>query len=150
VVSLAPALELDPLATDEQLAVHDPGVLVVGAGVIVGVGVVVHRRVHLPFEVETDREALADLTPVGVARLVEAHPERLQAQTPVLHRGLAHALGPKPVGAHLERVAARQRHFVVAHDDETVLGRHEVRPVPRDLLVGIQTEPDVPTGAVGA
>src|SRR2546421_366997 len=71
-------------------------------------------------------------------------------QAPVLHRGLAHALRPQTVGAHLERVAAGKRDFVVAHHDEAVLGRHEVRPIPGRLLVGIETEADVPARAVGA
>src|SRR2546430_1834155 len=71
-------------------------------------------------------------------------------QAPVLHRGLAHALRPQTVGAHLERVAAGKRDFVVAHHDEAVLRRNEVRPVPGRLLVGIETEADVPARAVGA
>src|SRR5262245_27614272 len=41
VVALAPALEVDPLLTDEQLAVHHAGVLVVGAWMPVRVRVVV-------------------------------------------------------------------------------------------------------------
>ncbi len=150
VVPLAPPLERDALPADEQLAVHDPGVLVVSGSSLVGIGVVVDGRGGFPLEVEADGQTFADLAPIGVAGLVEPHAERLEAQAPVLHRRLAHALGPQAVRPDLERVAAGQRHLVVAHDDQAELGRHDVGPVPRDLLVRVQPEADVPAGAVGA
>src|SRR5207248_5345222 len=149
-VPLAASLERDALPTDEQLAVHDPGVLVVSGASLVGIRVVIDGRRSFPFEVEPDGQTLADLAPVGVAGLVQPHAEGLEAQAPVLHRRLAHALGPQSVRPDLERVGARQRDFVIAYDDEPVLGRHDVGPVPRDLLVGVQPEADIAAGAVGA
>src|SRR5204862_3950062 len=103
-VPLAASLERDALPADEQLAVHDPGVLVVSGASLVGVRVVVDGRRGFPLEVEPDGQTLADLAPVGVAGLVQPHAESLEAQAPVLHRRLAHALGPQAVRPDLERV----------------------------------------------
>src|SRR5204862_6337062 len=62
----------------------------------------------------------------------------------------AHALGPHSARPALERVGAPQRDLLTTYDDEPVLGRHDVGPVPRDLLVGVQPEADIAAGAVGA
>ena len=150
VVPLAPPIERDALPADEQLAVHDPGVLVVSGPSLVGIRVVVDGRGGFPLEVEPDGQTFADLAPVGVAGLVQPHAEGLEAQAPVLHRRLAHALGPQAVRPDLEGVAPGQRYLVVAHDDEPELGRHDVGPVPSDPLVRIQPEADISAGAVGA
>ena len=71
--------------------------------VVVALRPVVERGGHgLPLEVESDGDALADLTGERVARVVEAHAERLEPDPPVLHRRLADEFGPERVGPDLE------------------------------------------------
>ncbi len=94
-IALAPPFERDALGTDQELSVHDPGVLVVGTEMTVGIRIVIRWRDGFPFEVEPDREPLADLAAVRVHRLVESHTKRLHPEPPVLHRRLAHELGPQ-------------------------------------------------------
>ena len=55
-----------------------------------------------------------------VLLVLVAQAERLEPEAPVLARGLAHQLGPQPVGADLEQAALGRVDVVVAHDDHTV------------------------------
>jgi hypothetical protein len=105
---------------------------------------------RLPFEVETERDALTDLAVQRVLGRVERDREGLETDAPVLARCLAHDLRPQRVGADLQRLPARQPDLVVAHHDGSELRPPEIRPVPRDAIVGVQREsyePAVPVGA---
>ncbi len=137
------AVELDPFRTEQDVAVHGPGLLVTTAAFVV------RRRAHFPLEIEADREPFADLAPVRVAGRIEAHTERFETVRPMLERRFARVLRPESLGANLERVAPRQRHLVIAHHDRPrPTGHDHIGPVPRNAGVRVEREAHEPAEAV--
>jgi hypothetical protein len=81
--------------------------------------------------------------------MIEANAERLEPDTPVLTRRLAHELRPQRVGPDLERSPARERHLVIAHHHRSTVGAQQIRPEPGDPRRAVQREPDEAAVAVG-
>ena len=88
---------------------------------------------------------------VGLGRVIERHPERLEPEAEVIERGLDVVVGPQPLAAQLERgVAVGEGDGLVDDGDQGPVGAHHAGPVPDDPEVGVATDahvaPERPVG----
>src|SRR6185295_3514887 len=98
---------------------------------------------------DSHRQALPDLSPQRVLRLVEADGERLDTVRPVLARCLAQQLHPETVRTDVDQLgSAWWRDVGIAHHDEPDRGADEVGPAPAPIAELQQAEE--PAGAVVA